>query len=463
VKSENKNAESRNLGLTQDDRRTVENALDPRTMRVLSKFYKRNLFDEIFGCISTGKEANVYYATTPNGEERAVKVYKTSALVFKDRAKYVEGEYRFRSGYCHGNPRKMVAQWADKELRNLKRLKAVGVVCPEAIDVRQNVLIMEFIGESGVAAKRLKDVEDLEPADWRGLYISCVQIMRRMMHGCRLVHGDLSEFNMLYHKDSITIIDVSQSVQIDHPHALEYLKRDCINVRNFFAKNMNCAPLPVRQVFEFVVGKTLPSVNGRSFQEQEDIACIDALLKEVPQVENETAQDQSGDALFLATWIPTHLDQVIDRAFIEGELERRARGEKPVCSRLLADEPVPSHGESSDDCAGEDAEVDSASNSDKESGDGADENSDTQETPGKEHRDGHKPGDMDKKEWKKKVKEQQSEKRKENKKKELAKKGKLNKSIKQKENKAKHTKGTQKETEEGLLLQSLTPGSTETT
>lgn len=57
------------------------------------------------GCLSTGKEANVYYArgsAEENGpaKEYAVKIFKTSILVFKDRDKYVSGEYRFRNGYC---------------------------------------------------------------------------------------------------------------------------------------------------------------------------------------------------------------------------------------------------------------------------------------------------------------------------------------------------------------------------
>merc|ERR1740139_1177722 len=64
VNSEKKANTARNLGLTQDTRATVQQVLDPRTMLVLSKFMKRGLFDEVHGCISTGKEANVYYATT---------------------------------------------------------------------------------------------------------------------------------------------------------------------------------------------------------------------------------------------------------------------------------------------------------------------------------------------------------------------------------------------------------------
>lgn len=67
------------------DRATVEQALDPRTRLVLFKLLNRGLFTAIHGCVSTGKEANVYCASAPESTELAVKVYKTSILVFKDR------------------------------------------------------------------------------------------------------------------------------------------------------------------------------------------------------------------------------------------------------------------------------------------------------------------------------------------------------------------------------------------
>ena len=63
--------------------------------------------------------------------EVAVKVYKTSVLTFKDRDRYVAGEFRWRHGYCRSNPRKMVRMWAEKEMRNyrrrsLRRSRALG-------------------------------------------------------------------------------------------------------------------------------------------------------------------------------------------------------------------------------------------------------------------------------------------------------------------------------------------------
>lgn len=91
-------------------------------------------------------------------KEYAIKIFKTSILVFKDRERYVQGEYRFRNGHCKGNPRKMVKLWAEKEVRNLKRLSLVNAIkCPVPHIFKNNVILMDFIGENGNAAPRLKD------------------------------------------------------------------------------------------------------------------------------------------------------------------------------------------------------------------------------------------------------------------------------------------------------------------
>lgn len=89
----------------------------------------------------------MYHASTPDSKHLALKIFKTSILIFKDRDKYVTGEYRFRRGYSRKNPRKMVRLWAEKEMRNLKRLYTAGIRCPEVIEVRENVLVMGFLGD----------------------------------------------------------------------------------------------------------------------------------------------------------------------------------------------------------------------------------------------------------------------------------------------------------------------------
>ncbi|KAJ2771249.1 Serine/threonine-protein kinase rio1, partial [Coemansia nantahalensis] len=140
------------------DRATTEQVLDPRTRIILFKLLNQGVIYEINGCISTGKEANVYHAVTESGEHRAIKIYKTSILTFKDRDRYVTGERRFRHGYSRHNPRKMVRLWAEKEMRNLKRLYAAGIASPNPIILRQHVLVMDFLGSSdGWAYPRLKD------------------------------------------------------------------------------------------------------------------------------------------------------------------------------------------------------------------------------------------------------------------------------------------------------------------
>ncbi|KAI1243087.1 hypothetical protein IHE44_0000660 [Lamprotornis superbus] len=284
------------------DRATVEQVLDPRTRIILFKMLSRGIISEINGCISTGKEANVYHASTANGENRAIKIYKTSILMFKDRDKYVSGEFRFRHGYCKGNPRKMVKTWAEKEMRNLIRLNTAQIPCPEPIMLRSHVLVMGFIGKGDRPAPLLKNAQ-LSDSKVRELYLQIIQYMRRMYQDARLVHADLSEFNMLYHGGDVYIIDVSQSVEHDHPHALEFLRKDCANVNDFFQKH-NVAVMTVRELFEFITDPSITSEN------------IDDYLSKAMEIaskrteEERSSQDKVDEEVFKKAYIPRTLTEV---------------------------------------------------------------------------------------------------------------------------------------------------------
>ncbi|CAJ1073216.1 serine/threonine-protein kinase RIO1 [Xyrichtys novacula] len=248
------------------DRATVEQVLDPRTRMILFKMLSRGVISQINGCISTGKEANVYHSSTSAGESRAIKIYKTSILLFKDRDKYVSGEFRFRHGYCKGNPRKMVRTWAEKEMRNLIRLQMAGIPSPEPLLLRSHVLLMSFIGKENMPAPLLKNAT-LSESKARELYLQVLQNMRKMFQEARLVHADLSEFNMLYHNGDAYIIDVSQSVEHDHPHALEFLRKDCGNVNEFFVKR-GVAVMTVRELFDFITDPSITSNNIDQYLEK---------------------------------------------------------------------------------------------------------------------------------------------------------------------------------------------------
>ncbi|KAK5643553.1 hypothetical protein RI129_007398 [Pyrocoelia pectoralis] len=286
------------------DRATAEQVMDPRTRMILFKLLSRNMITEINGCISTGKEANVYHATLKNGIDCAIKIYKTSILVFKDRDKYVSGEFRFRHGYCRHNPRKMVRTWAEKEMRNLTRMFNNNLKVPKPILLRSHVLLMGFIGENGWPAPKLKDVE-LNTSKAREAYREIVILMWKMYNKCRLVHADLSEFNMLYKNGEIYIIDVSQSVEHDHPRALDFLRKDCTNITEYFRKK-DVATMSIKELFDFI---TDPTVTDDNIEECLDRLSENTALRDLNDV---TSQEKIDEEVFKNAYIPKRLTEVID-------------------------------------------------------------------------------------------------------------------------------------------------------
>ena len=261
--------------------------------------------------------------------EYAIKIYKTSILVFKDRDKYVAGEHRWRKGYCKSNPRKMVKVWAEKEMRNYRRLHTAGIPCPTPVLLKSHVLIMEFLGTNGWPSPRLKDA-GLRERRMREAYVQTVVIMRRMFQRCRLVHGDLSEYNLLWHNNEIFVIDVSQSVESDHPSALDFLRKDAANVNDFFRKSGGLDVMTTRQLFEFV---TSPLAEDTPEAESE---CLDRIMAHVEatsnRLENDThesrlkasQQEAVDEAVFMSQFLPRSLNQVADheiRQIEQGEVE----------------------------------------------------------------------------------------------------------------------------------------------
>nr|XP_003706867.1 PREDICTED: serine/threonine-protein kinase RIO1 [Megachile rotundata] len=306
------------------DRATVEQVLDPRTRMILFKLLNQGIIAEINGCISTGKEANVYHATSKTGVEFAIKIYKTSILQFKDRDKYVTGEFRFRHGYCRHNPRKMVRTWAEKEFRNLIRLQQGGVSAPKPILLRSHVLLMDFIGTDGWPSPKLKDVV-LTSSKPRKLYRECVEIMWKLFNKCKLVHADLSEYNILYHDGSIIIIDVSQAVEHDHPMALEFLRKDCTNITEFFKKN-EVGVMTVKALFDFITDPTVTEENMDKY--------LDAISEQMAQQNDQEVDpnQQIEEQVFKQAYIPQNLTQVID---IERDIKLAKSGKEDLIYKTL--------------------------------------------------------------------------------------------------------------------------------
>ncbi|GAA42679.2 RIO kinase 1, partial [Clonorchis sinensis] len=255
------------------DRATTDHALDRRSRAILFKMMNQEIFTEINGCISTGKEANIYHVLDKSNTDLAIKVYMTSIMPFKSRDKYVKGDFRMRHGYSKATSWKLVSKWAEKEYRNLIRIKQSGLIpCPTPLRLKGVVLLMSFIGKNGFPAPKLKDAENITdgvdgetPPDWPSLYAQVVNDVRTLFQKCRLIHADLSEYNMLYMDGKAWMIDVSQAVEHESPQALDYLRADCHNVNNFF-RRQGVSTLTLREFFDWVVNPSLPQPDDPASQ-----------------------------------------------------------------------------------------------------------------------------------------------------------------------------------------------------
>lgn len=314
------------------DRATSEQVLDPRTRMILLQLLNRNVVSEINGVLSTGKEANVYHALTipqedadsePQTLHRAIKIYKTSILVFKDRDKYVTGDFRFRKGYNKSSNRAMVKVWAEKEYRNLRIIHESGIPCPEPVSLKNHVLVMSFLGDKkGWPAPRLRDAvfsgsNDEQSQTMKDLYIQLLGYVRKMYRVCKLVHADLSEYNILYHEGKLWMIDVSQSVEHDHPRSLEFLRMDIKNVSDYFSRQ-GVDTLSERTVFSFV------TMDQGDCDDAGMKATIDKLYEDRATGQLNEEDEAVDNEVFRQQYIPQNLDQVYD---IERDAERIGKGE----------------------------------------------------------------------------------------------------------------------------------------
>ncbi|KAG7665245.1 rio1 [[Candida] subhashii] len=335
------------------NRATVEQVLDPRTLRFLAKIINKGIISRINGCISTGKEANVYHGDNEDPEytrEYAVKIYKTSILVFKDRERYVDGEFRFRNTKNQSNPRKMVKVWAEKEFRNLKRLYINGIPCPEPVELRSHVLVMEYLTKGkGEPSPKLKDHPFKDVDEIVYYYHQMLFYMRRMYQVCRLVHADLSEYNSIVHQDKLYIIDVSQSVEPEHPMALDFLRMDIKNVNDFFSrKKINV--YPERLIFKYITEDNHAlGINDNSDEE------LSRYLEGLPLKTGDNDEDELQDEIFRSLHLVRSLNNLDERDF-----QKFSEGKVDTMKDLVAQNEYEEEEEDEDESSEDESDDDSS-------------------------------------------------------------------------------------------------------
>ena len=140
----------------------LEEVFDKSTLMTIYDLMNDGWIGEIYGAVKAGKESKLYWGRHPDGTELAIKIYLTVAAEFKKgMLAYISGDPRFE--HVRRSPRSLIYTWARKEYRNLLEAYGAKVRVPKPFTVKNNVLIMEFIGENGISAPLLKEAELPDP------------------------------------------------------------------------------------------------------------------------------------------------------------------------------------------------------------------------------------------------------------------------------------------------------------
>lgn len=213
-----------------EDYAVLEEVFDKSTLMTIYRLLNQNIIKNIYGVVESGKEARVYYGVNSEEKEIAIKIYLTISSEFKKGMRiYIQGDPRFQ--HVRTDTRSLIYTWAKKEYKNLMKAYNSGVHVPKPIYVEKNVLIMKFYGKKGVRAPLLKEKPPKKP---ELMYQRLMEDIKKLYKKARLVHADLSEYNIMNWRERPIIFDMSQAVLLEHPMAEQFLRRDLENLNHFF-------------------------------------------------------------------------------------------------------------------------------------------------------------------------------------------------------------------------------------
>jgi len=209
----------------------------------LRSLIDEGLIDTVVRQLMSGKEAMVFVVRC-GGEARCAKVYKEATQrSFRQAVDYTENrkvkntrQARAMAKGTRFGRQAQEAAWRSAEVDALYRLAAAGVRVPRPYNFHDGVLLMELVTDKhGDAAPRLNDVAFTPEAARAHHQTLLTQVVRMLCAG--IVHGDLSEFNILLGADGPVIIDLPQAVDAaGNNHAAGMLLRDVVNLSDFFGR-----------------------------------------------------------------------------------------------------------------------------------------------------------------------------------------------------------------------------------
>jgi RIO kinase 1 len=210
-----------------------ENVFDQFTINSVITLTTQKHFDELISPISIGKEANIFSARKKN-TYRIVKIYRLESCNFNKMYDYIKYDPRYYN--VKKQRRKVIFAWVQREFRNSMKAREAGCRVPMPIAIRNHVIVMELIGndKTGQTAQRLKQAPPQKP---EAFFNDVIKNIKLLYHKAKLIHGDLSEYNILTWKETPIIIDMSQASPRDAVNAEELLDRDIRNMVSYFKKH----------------------------------------------------------------------------------------------------------------------------------------------------------------------------------------------------------------------------------
>lgn len=213
-----------------------------KTPKRLQALVQDGIIDRVEAQLMSGKEA-VVYVVKSYGNIRCAKIYKDAQTrSFKNSSKYTDGRKArgSRQNRAMGKKSRYGRQeqeeaWQSGEVSFLGRLESVGVRVPKVYDFAHGVLIMELIiDEENYVAPRLSEVNFTE-SDARDCYLELVDFSVKMLSS-GIIHGDLSEYNILYGSQGPVIIDLPQAIDASHSNNAKALfLKDMEQLKIFFS------------------------------------------------------------------------------------------------------------------------------------------------------------------------------------------------------------------------------------
>ena len=206
------------------------NVFDNYTNRNLFKLKGQGYFEELESPISVGKEANIFSAITKDKRRIIIKIYRLETCNFNKMYDYLKLDPRYAG--MRKQRRKVIFTWTQREHRNILKAREVGIRVPLPLNCLDNILILEYIGDDYIALQLKNHI----PKNKIKFLNKIIEYMHLMWKKARLVHGDLSCFNILNYNENPVFIDFSQATDTKSSNAKELLVRDVKNICTFFRK-----------------------------------------------------------------------------------------------------------------------------------------------------------------------------------------------------------------------------------